>query len=64
MAEPVDHQQLPYRIAVLCYVYDDDGRVLLLHRAQSPNLGMYSPIGGKLEVSIGESPHDLELASC
>ena len=49
---------LPYKIAVLCYLYDDDGRVLLLKRKQSPNLGMYSPIGGKLERSIGEGPHD------
>jgi 8-oxo-dGTP diphosphatase len=49
---------LPYRVAVLCYLYDPDGRVLLLHRARDPNAGMYSPIGGKLETAIGESPHD------
>ena len=49
---------LPYKIAVLCYVYDDDGRVLLLHRRKMPNAGMYSPIGGKLDVTTGESPHD------
>jgi 8-oxo-dGTP diphosphatase len=49
---------LPYRIAVLCYLYDDAGRVLLLHRLRDPNAGLYSPIGGKLEVERGESPHD------
>jgi 8-oxo-dGTP diphosphatase len=49
---------LPYRIAVLCYLYDHDGRVLLLHRRKSPNAGMYSPIGGKLHVNEGEGPHD------
>ena len=49
--------QLPYKIAVLCYLYDDAGRVLLLHRAKPPNMGMYSPIGGKLEAGIGEGPH-------
>jgi 8-oxo-dGTP diphosphatase len=54
---PVDHGPLPYRIAVLCYLYDADGRVLLLHRSKSPNDGMYSPIGGKLEIAAGESPH-------
>lgn len=49
---------LPYKIAVLCYLYDHEGRILLLHRNKSPNAGMYSPIGGKLEVALGEGPHD------
>jgi 8-oxo-dGTP diphosphatase len=48
---------LPYKIAVLCYLYDQDNRLLLLHRNKEPNLGNFSPIGGKLEASIGESPH-------
>jgi len=48
---------IPYKLAVLCYLYDDAGRLLLLHRRKSPNAGMYSPIGGKLETSIGEGPH-------
>ncbi len=58
---PVDNDKLPYRIAVLCYLYDDEGRTLLLHRCKKPNLGMYSPIGGKLEVEQGESPHDCAI---
>ena len=45
--------QLPYRIAVLCYLEDLDGRLLMLHRRKEPNAGMHSPIGGKLEISIG-----------
>ena len=49
---------LPYKIAVLCYLYDADGRVLMLHRRKQPNAGMYSPIGGKLEVTQGEGPHE------
>ena len=49
---------LPYKIAVLCYLFDESGRVLMLHRSKQPNKGMYSPIGGKLEVAEGESPHD------
>ena len=48
---------LPYKIAVLCYLYDADGSVLLLHRRKSPNAGMYSPIGGKLDIETGEGPH-------
>jgi 8-oxo-dGTP diphosphatase len=49
---------LPYRVAVLCYLYDEEGRVLLLHRSQAPNRGMYSPVGGKVDWARGEGPHD------
>jgi 8-oxo-dGTP diphosphatase len=52
---------LPYKIAVLCYLYDREGRVLMLHRRKMPNAGMYSPIGGKLEIAIGEGPHQCAL---
>jgi 8-oxo-dGTP diphosphatase len=55
---------LPYKIAVLCYLYDSPpgaGRVLLLHRVKDPNAGMYSPIGGKLETFRGEGPHECAL---
>lgn len=48
--------KLPYKIAVLCDLRDADGRILLIHRAKSPNRGLCSPIGGKLETAIGESP--------
>lgn len=47
---------LPYKIAVLCYLFDQDGRVLLLHRRKPPNRDLYSPVGGKLETDQGESP--------
>ena len=47
---------LPYRIACLCDLRDERGRVLLLRRAKNPNLGLCSPIGGKLDVGTGESP--------
>ena len=47
---------LPYKIAVLCYLFDDAGRVLLLHRRKPPNRDLYSPVGGKLEQDRGESP--------
>lgn len=47
---------LPYRIAALCFLFDEQGRTLLLHRAKPPNLDLYSPIGGKLEQATGESP--------
>jgi len=56
MSTPASDSPLPYRIAVLCYLFDDAGRVLLLHRRKPPNADLYSPVGGKLDQSIGESP--------
>lgn len=53
---PPTPQVLPYKIACLCDLRDDQGRVLLLHRLKAPNKGLYSPIGGKLEMTLGESP--------
>jgi 8-oxo-dGTP diphosphatase len=47
---------LPYRIACLCDLRDAQGRILLLHRKKEPNLNLVSPIGGKLDVALGESP--------
>lgn len=47
---------LPYKIAVLCYLFDEAGNLLLLHRCKPPNRDLYSPIGGKLEQARGESP--------
>lgn len=61
LSHPGGHERLttlPYKIAVLCYLYDDQGHVLMLHRNKQPNAGMYSPIGGKLEVTRGEGPHE------
>lgn len=58
---PHDVRAMPYKIAVLCYLYDEQGRLLLLHRRKPPNRDMYSPIGGKLEVTLGEGPHDCAL---
>lgn len=47
---------LPYKIAVLCDLRDERGRVLLIRRAKPPNQGLYSMIGGKLDTETGESP--------
>jgi len=48
---------LPYRIATLLYCFDEADNVLLLERAQEPNLGRWSPPGGKLKQDTGESPY-------
>jgi len=48
---------LPYQIATLLYCFNEQEEVLLLERAQEPNLGLWSPCGGKLRTDIGESPY-------
>jgi 8-oxo-dGTP diphosphatase len=49
---------LPYKIAVLVFLENAAGEHLLLLRAKPPNLGVWSPIGGKLETATGESPFE------
>jgi 8-oxo-dGTP diphosphatase len=49
---------LDYRIAVLVFMENEAGEHLLLLRAKAPNLGVWSPIGGKLETGRGESPFE------
>ncbi len=48
---------LAYKIAVLVFLENEKGEQLLMLRAKAPNLGAWSPIGGKLEMATGESPH-------
>ena len=49
---------VPDRGAWLGYLYAHDRRLLRLDRAKAPNAGLHSPIGGKVEISLGESPHE------
>lgn len=49
---------LAHKIAVLVFIKNDNGEHLLLLRAKPPNLGAWSPIGGKLETRVGESPFE------
>ena len=48
---------LPYKVATLLYCFNERDEVLLQERAQEPNLGLWSPPGGKLHTGIGESPY-------
>jgi 8-oxo-dGTP diphosphatase len=48
---------LPYKVATLLYCFNQQDEVLLLERAQEPNLGFWSPCGGKLHTEEGESPY-------
>lgn len=49
---------LSYKIAVLVFLENAAGEHLLMLRAKPPNLGVWSPIGGKLETALGESPFE------
>lgn len=49
---------LSYKLAVLVFLEDGHGRQLLILRKKKPNQGNWSPIGGKLETGIGESPFE------
>lgn len=48
---------LPYKIATLLYCFNEQDEVLLMERLQEPNLGLWSPCGGKLHTETGESPY-------
>jgi 8-oxo-dGTP diphosphatase len=48
---------LPYKIATLLYCFNEQDELLLMERAQEPNLGLWSPCGGKLHTQEGESPY-------
>jgi len=52
---------LPYKIAVLVFLENAAGEHLLLLRAKAPNFGVWSPIGGKLETALGESPFECAI---
>ncbi len=49
---------LPFKISVLLFMKDERGRFLLIKRRKAPNLGCWSPPGGKLETVLGESPFE------
>src|ERR1043166_1705147 len=52
---------LSYKIAVLVFLENSAGEHLLMLRAKPPNLGIWSPIGGKLETASGESPFECAM---
>jgi 8-oxo-dGTP diphosphatase len=52
---------LPYKISVLVFIENGANEQLLLLRAKQPNLGVWTPIGGKLEMTTGESPFECAI---
>jgi len=49
---------LAHKTAVLVFIENPRGELLLLLRAKPPNLGVWSPPGGKVETALGESPFE------
>jgi 8-oxo-dGTP diphosphatase len=47
MTSGLTHSTLAYKLAVLVFIENEKGEQLLMLRAKPPNLGVYSPIGGK-----------------
>ena len=52
---------MQYKISVLIFLKDHVGRFLMLERQKAPNQGLWSPIGGKLEMTTGESPFECAI---
>ncbi len=52
---------MEFKISVLIFVRDTQDRLLLLERKKEPNMGAWSPIGGKLEMTAGESPFECAI---
>lgn len=51
-------ETLPFKISALVFVTNEAGEHLLIKRNKPPNLGCWSSIGGKLNMSLGESPYE------
>tara|TARA_A100001015_G_scaffold254584_1_gene295469 strand:+ start:5383 stop:5883 length:501 start_codon:yes stop_codon:yes gene_type:complete len=49
---------LPFKISVLVFLSNENEELLLIKRSKSPNQNCWSPIGGKLEMDLGESPYE------
>jgi len=49
---------LPFKISALIFIRNASGEHLLIQRVKAPNQGCWSPVGGKLDMQIGESPYE------
>ena len=49
---------LPFKISCLIFISNNKGDNLLIKRSKSPNKNCWSPIGGKLNMHLGESPYE------
>ena len=49
---------LPFKISCLVFITNKRGDNLLIKRKKAPNKNCWSPIGGKLDMHLGESPYE------
>lgn len=49
---------LTFKISCLIFITNKKGDNLLIKRNKSPNKNYWSPIGGKLDMRLGESPYE------
>ena len=49
---------MEFKISCLLFIRNHAEKILLLKRKKSPNQGLWSPPGGKIEDEIGESPYE------
>ena len=49
---------LPFKISCLIFITNKKGENLLIKRRKAPNKDCWSPIGGKLNMKLGESPYE------
>ena len=49
---------MQFQLSCLLFIRDNFGRLLMIKRKKPPNLNTWSPPGGKLEMSKGESPFE------
>ena len=52
---------LPFKISVLIFLKNAEGKFLMIQRKKAPNKGCWSPVGGKLEMAVGESPFECAI---
>jgi len=52
---------MEYKISCLLFIRNHEEKILLLKRKKSPNMGFWSPPGGKLTMEKGESPFECAI---
>lgn len=49
---------MSFKISCLLFAQNLESEILLINRKNKPNRGYWSPPGGKLEMTYGESPYE------
>ena len=49
---------MEFKISCLLFIRNKEDEVLMIRRRKSPNKGRWSPPGGKLDMTCGESPFE------